>query len=115
MNDETRVHPALSAKEWAGGLAGPFQLDPETREISEYTGGPDGSFRVDAKDRHEMAALLLHGQPFGFTWAMHDAIRDMLAEHEGDSFHPLPDDERALVRAALANMAALLSPRSPNP
>ena len=50
MSDD--VKPALTPEEWAGQLRDPHGLD-----IDGMRGRP-----------HAVAALCLHGQPFGFTW-----------------------------------------------
>lgn len=92
-----QIKPALTPEQWELQR----QIGPKHEE------GHAGDFL------HQMAALFLHGQPFGFTWADVDAIRDLLAEHEGDSFHPLPQDERDRVRSLADRIAALLPPREP--
>lgn len=59
------IEPALTAEEWEYRKAwrddmGPYQL------------------AGTVEDDHAIAALLLHGQPFGFTWADVDLIRRRL-------------------------------------
>jgi hypothetical protein len=58
---ETPTPPALSAEEWAH--------PPDTRTIRwacEEVFVGDGA-TLDTVSRHGLAALALHGQPFGFT------------------------------------------------
>ena len=103
--------PALSADEWAGVLAQQEQLD-QLRD-----GLLDTPF-----SSHGVAALMLFGQPFGFTAQDVEDETDvaaycdrMAAEHaamgnEGTASTFTMLGERHRVRAA--KIAALLPPRS---
>lgn len=53
---------------------------------------------------HAKAATLLHGQPFGFTWEMVDALNEL--GHYNQSA-----ESAELAARAIANIAALLPPR----
>jgi hypothetical protein len=70
MPDE--IKPALSAEEWDRLRANRRELTAWATEDSvsvlcvSDSGDPPGAFNPD--DRHALAALALHGQPFGFTW-----------------------------------------------
>ena len=56
----------------------------------------------------------LHGQPFGFTWEMVDALRmSVVGYRSGDfnGFNSWNDEQAALLEAAADCIAALLPPR----
>lgn len=97
------VGPALTPEEWA--------------EVAEVT---DPAFALtelrierDVEDApHAAAAIYLHGQPFGFTWEMHDALRFCAARtraHDGPS--GTDGNYAALCDEAADRIAALLPPR----
>lgn len=77
--------------------------------VDVWLGGPDGA-RDFARERHALAALLLDGQPGGFTWAMVEAIR--VAVRDAEWSEGLDADPDALQDAA-DRIAALLRPRTP--
>jgi hypothetical protein len=68
---------------------------------------------------HTVAALALHGNPFGFTWEMVDALRSLLADaaawHSGfdssDEIREIINSSFRLADTAVDNIAALLPPR----
>jgi hypothetical protein len=95
-----KVQPALTPEEWE------LYLGP--REDWELSGNP-------TQYAHGAAAVLLHGQPFGFTWKDVDLLRGV-----ANYWHPQDGDgaewdEYAGRQAALRNLAdriaALLPPR----
>lgn len=101
MSDAT-IRPALTEPEWA-------TLDDDVSArcdaITDAVHGP-------ATPRfHAAAALALHGQPFGFTWADVDALTaladDYDREHGGAYGYALA----APVRDVAARLAALLPPQ----
>ena len=53
------IKPALTAEEWAS--VGGWRLDPDSWVSVDYVGW------CEVENRHAMAAVCLHGQPFGFT------------------------------------------------
>jgi hypothetical protein len=94
--------------------------DGDGLEIVVYDGGTVGGL-IDAKyklmdwssDRLDVAALALHGQPFGFTWADVDAIRGAADEAEQEA-RPYPSgipEARAPFDSLADRIAALLPPR----
>lgn len=89
------IKPALTAEEWAEVLGSP---DPAHEHIY---GHPDDK-------PHRMAALCLHGQPFGFT---HEDVRDL---EDAASRVEYEDHMQAPLAARLddlaARIAALLPP-----
>lgn len=76
--------------------------------------------RLEAQDRAAVAALALHGQPFGFDWNDVDLLREMAksadwaAEYANDGSGSA---EAAAVASPLESLAdriaALLPPRAP--
>lgn len=125
MSDKIRA--ALTAEEWRDGVV-TFDNDwlhgsdiqmfvvRDDRDGSLRLGNRDcdGAFEADVlpPTRHALAALALHGQPFGYTWEMVDAIRECARTHDaehGDG--PIADAVVAQARAAADRIAALLPPR----
>lgn len=91
--------------------------------VSIDDGRGNVSWRVEIEQPspaiHALAALALHGQPFGFSWA-DVALLERLADYdhreaaclEGhvDDFPEVADNREAHVRALAARIAALLPP-----
>jgi hypothetical protein len=105
MSDRT-LEPFTPA-EWASEpdmLDGYINLDTGAIDVrlGAYTG-------EEATHRRYLAAKLLHGQPFGFTWEDVDAIVRVWRALSGDD----PDEPRILDIAA--RIAALLPPREDQP
>lgn len=118
MSDE--ITPALSAEEW-----GAFQNDdPEVTcgkvwdDGCYVTLGPDGlgveygapdgaAYGMSAERRHAIAALALHGQPFGFTREDVEVLR--CAQSVLDTLDGY-DDESIGCGSLAARIAALLPP-----
>lgn len=64
MSDE--IKPAMSAEEWQRKQSRDAWINPEDGQL--YVGDDEWEWRpVIAQDRHALAALALHGRPFGFT------------------------------------------------
>lgn len=91
--------PALRAEEWAAG-------SPRLDWHVDWNVGVIAQMR-DESDRHALAALALHGQPFGFTWDMVDHLRGLakMVERQGLEASPI------WTRAIADRIAALLPPR----
>ena len=93
------VKPALSAEEWAEAL---------TRDLS---GGLDLPL-------HQVAALALHRQSFGFTHAEADALRVMWERLDwlgwGELATTEPDSPHRLAIRVIQKVEALLPPRTPD-
>ena len=102
------ITPALSAEEWETLCTD--RKSNDTIRLSDSTGGivvddgVEGGYVVK-EDRHALAALALHGQPFGFTRADIAAIEDVLVARDSHSCH----DSGPLYDLA-ARIAALLPP-----
>jgi hypothetical protein len=95
----SKVQKALSDEHWAEFLA----LEPGTWARESY--GDDWA------EGAALVALLMHGQPFGFTWEDVDAIRNAAnALHASPAFGLLATPEK-LFRVA-ERIEALLPPRS---
>ena len=79
------ITPALTPEEWedehveAAAWGADVWLDPNGG--FHITGANDLDLTFADRKRHALAALALHGQPFGFTWEDVDALRYM-AERE---------------------------------
>jgi hypothetical protein len=114
------VAPALTPEEWArmGGGGKPKPNDEVFVEGDNICVVSD-SGRVSAGyDRHALAALCLHGQPFGFTWEDVDLLVQ-LGGYEAPGFSPHYEDGRLLPHPAVKSLAdriaALLPPREQHP
>ena len=114
MSDSTR-RPALTPDEWDGG-----ENADATVALTRTRGGrlcvtlDNGcSGLVTETDRHALAALALHGQPFGFTWADVDRVRRAIIM---ERYEAVPDsDERRALDDIAARLADLLPPREQEP
>lgn len=95
MSEEPKVRPALTAEEWASVL----QEDERLRDWAR-------SDMLEIGSDHAKAALLLYGQPFGFTREMYDAL-DHLIKREGHRVNMSAPAAPALRDC----LAALLPPR----
>jgi hypothetical protein len=86
------IQPALSPEEWAGELAGR---------------GPIGYHELVLWDgyEHAIAAIALHGQPFGFTHADVEALL-FAADHSSGA-----EDPDSALRDLARRIAALLPPQ----
>ena len=64
-----KIQPALSEQEWAAALAHRYGTADYAQGITEYAIRAVQHISGDEKRRpHVVAALCLHGEPFGFTW-----------------------------------------------
>lgn len=101
------VEPALTAEEWAELCIN--RRDHDTVTLSAKTGGItvedgcEGGY-IDNGDRHALAALALHDQPFGFSREDVQTLRDVSARLREDGF--MHEDVDSLA----ARIAALLPP-----
>lgn len=108
------IEPALSAEEWISGhieepgfirSGSHAALYPDSVHIIAMD---DEGTDVRGGDRHALAALCLHSQPFGFTWADVDLIHSRF-DLSDDNWST--DAEKA-ARSLVDRIAALLPPRS---
>jgi hypothetical protein len=125
LSDET-IPPALTPDEWAskriewerGRYYAAIWNNPRPSVAGQLTvfiaDGRGGGSGVIIGNRHALAALALHGQPFGFTW---DDVRTIWACEEWDrqraeSGRPYDwnDEGRRRLRALADRIAALLPP-----
>ena len=124
------VEPALTPEEWAagekraplenGGRPGDEALVAFHRGTVLVCEETEGATIVVPPLRHALAALCLHGQPFGFTWEMVNAISALAMPYAGDPLQGLSPEERsreisrimALARDAAERIAALLPPEN---
>lgn len=118
--------PALTPEEWASkeaevsswlriavlhdGLLA-VSVAPDDAEATDGDSAPIHMATVGYAERpHALAALALHGQPFGFTWEDVDALRrcaDAIEGADGGYFDAGSED----LRAVADRIAALLPPR----
>lgn len=120
MTERTKIKPALTPEEWGKQLGASAYIHPrdggEDLDGKAFLGRGNGALlvaydggyaRQPVDDRHALAALALHDQPFGFTWEDVDALRcgaDMIEDEWGGE--PAPD----LLNLA-DRIAALVPPR----
>lgn len=101
------IAPALNADEWG-----------QWRRLAQYIFTSDGHGHatviqrnaIEVPRRHAIAALSLHGQPFGFTREDVALLRDMAGDYEGRNGY-FPEGQRLLSLAD--RLAALLPPERP--
>jgi hypothetical protein len=92
MTDTPKIRPALTAEEWERGESDDAFFTPESwgnappGELWVFDDS-HGSTRI--MDRHGLAALALHEQPFGFTHRDMDILRDVaeLCTEQGRDAH----------------------------
>jgi len=120
MSDTTQVRPALTAEEWAvrekvsaNGRNYVTEQD-YTRGGSApmvYVGDKYESGECIPELRHALAALALHGQPFGFT---REDVNELLLYAQGWDRGSLEeqDEIKAHLRSVAARIAALLPPEA---
>lgn len=121
----SEIKPALSPEEW-----GEAQDDDYLKDDAEYgqplvgigIGYTTGYLRTGMLHNpftpHALAALCLHGQTFGFTWADVDLLKsaedEALGWAEIEGAWEREHTEEAMAFALLAKrIAALLPPRTP--
>lgn len=107
------ITPALTAEEWASGTR--YVLVPGTDVWEGIVRANSDVLNVDANvnegvafrgnERHALAALALHGQPFGVTHEMADAI------DKAQKGEPLHETDREWMRTAVRVILALLPTR----
>lgn len=113
MSDDA-IRPAMTAEEWRKAL---YEYPGHPREdIRDYDSDTAGA---TPKAAHYLAALLLHGQPFGFTQrhaALLERMVSQLNEWEGCDVTwleiRLDDAERRTLRELANRIAALLPPET---
>lgn len=108
MTDE--IKPALTAEDWASrGMLGNAQVGT-ARLIGDDLYADELPFR--GRRRHALAALALHGQPFGFTWEDVDALQRVIDDYDPTNFpQPSSGVPRRVLVLLRARIAALLPPR----
>lgn len=126
--DVDAIQPALTPEEWA---AFTLPVDEWPKDGSEVMGASNDFLRDRSgdvivttdwdvpKNPHGLAAALLYGQPFGFTWADVDRCRTIAATLQAEFDDPDAEryDDGALYDEILNwqsqadRIAALLPPR----
>lgn len=118
----SEIKPALTAEEWVAGRF--LRHDGSCPSLHNGDVVVDGCKVDGADERHALATLCLHGQPFGFTWDDVDRHREA-ANRDREIFHVAglsddPDDDYVESEAAQRiewhesmadRIAALLPPR----
>lgn len=114
------IAPALTPEEWAVGSVDRNSVEANRRDDGVWALSASHCMcPIDTEDNHALAALALDGQPFGFTWEGHDALRKMLDHADRWLASRMFDDRECnLLQAARAEtekIAALLPPREEKP
>ena len=97
-----KIEPVMSAEEWAKWDT------PYGRVLWQSA---RAACHDDVRDSQKLAALSLHGQPYGFTWQDVDMLRQAAGMNGGDGSLPNPSAERFTSLAD--RIEALLPPRPP--
>lgn len=123
----SEVTPALTPKEWAAkeaevsswlriavlqdGLLA-VSVAPDDAHANDGESSPIHMATVGYAERpHALAALALHGQPFGFTWEDVDELRSGAELDEDNASGHLAGPFTSPLRAIADRIAALLPPR----
>ena len=104
----SEIKPALTAEEWANGRTEKGYTFNRVG-VDVWFGSPNETDPLMmVQNRHAVAAVCLHDQPFGFTREMVDAVRVL------DSLNAMKWDEVkalwVLVRQMTDHVEALLPP-----
>lgn len=112
---DTEITPALTPDEWARRANGDARLSNNNTLVYD-------SIYTIVDNRHALAALALHGQPFGFTRDDLEVVREQRLMRETDrmvceekcEFSATDRAERDVARLAAleAKIAALLPPEA---
>jgi hypothetical protein len=105
-----KIQPALTPKEWARGATDDgTAYTTAAGEIAtmDYALGE----RAIVRHPHALAALALHGQPYGFTWEDVDALRLTLSLAAMGSSDGEDADACGRASSLADRIAALLPPR----
>lgn len=101
------MKPALTAQEWERGTFSPSHWGLVAHSENELSVRcPDNREIFKERDRHKLAALCLHGQPFGFT--REDVA--VLREFRQASVYEVSDDEKDACDDLADRIEALLPP-----
>ena len=100
-------HPALSPEEW-------IQYGDDLQIMADWAAdklpfGPDRRSTMEEK-RHAVAAIALHGQPFGFTHDEEALLEEQAKFYEHRGFAG-DAQVTARIRRLLEKISALLPPR----
>jgi hypothetical protein len=115
MSDET-ITPALTPGEWEAhsmnrsGRVGIFATPGSHVSVVDEIGAE--GVGIPARDCHALAALCLHGQPFGFTRDMAGAIGALIEIVSGQRPATVAELREHVLNAdaAAARITALLPP-----
>jgi hypothetical protein len=100
----SEIKPALTEQEWIdygeGEDMGPLKFEDYFGDLYVNQAGP-----IEGKDRHAIAAMALHKQPFGFSFTREDVamLRNVINPR-----HPSPRERACLDLAD--RISALLPP-----
>lgn len=118
MSDET-VRPALTPEEWKLlSCETPLEkvalgMDASMSTMLVVTHRTEtGATLVGTRELHAVAALALHGQPFGFTWKDVALLRRR-ADREEEELAMHGARGTSQLRSLADRIAALLSPETP--
>ena len=107
------MEPALTPDEWGNEIRA-IAPDVERESLSIALRAflydpPSVDARTRTEQRHALAAIALHEQPFGFTWKDVDGLRYLAAGI--DRQHPGGMNALGIVSDLADRIAALLPPR----
>lgn len=107
---EATVAPALTAEEWADAI----EDEPDTVLCMYSEAGSNCLEGVDFIDHrpHVIAALALHGQPFGFTRGDVELVRDCIGMEWDRGERGEMDALEKRLESLAARIAALLPPEA---
>lgn len=109
MNED--VKPALTAARWENlCVQGECRADEIWWRVHGYDPHDPDERAIDDLPHHEIAAIALHNQPYGFTWSdVDDLLRRAELEEDSTVYHGVHQQSR--LRRLAARIAALLPPR----
>lgn len=116
MSDQPTIPNALTPEEWAEAASDNAFTESQVQYGATWV---DAIASPGNDRRHALAALALHGQPWGFTHAdlhvLNDAIGNVYQIHGEWGVGPLDaeDGELAALRSLAARIEALLCPEGP--
>lgn len=110
-----KIEPALTPEEWERvPIAPPVSLFPPgvCDLIDVQMGGVAGGEEIKRDlGAHALAALALHGQPFGFTWEDVDVLRRVSHAYDLAIGRGVFDEITARHSSVADRIASLLPPR----
>ena len=120
MSDDLDISPALSAEEWEAVREAVTDTPVDRARLMDLLARDvDAEPLYPSLTPRQVAAAMLHRQPFGFDWEDVDRIREIVRLFENSFLEDLNDYGNHVVvdrhldtlRSLLARIPALLPPR----